>query len=723
MIKPFLALFRSRRLLVVVAGACGTILISAILWLIYNSNPHHGLPYADSFAKSTADEWKAFGGTWATIDGAVRNDSDERGAKLITGSPYWTDYVLDADVKLLGQDGDAGVVIRSSDEELGVDSYSGYYAGLRTRDNRLILGRAEHGWSEFRNTPVLGKVEAFRWYHLQVLALGCEIIASVTPLPRLEPPRVVAVRDRDCFRSGRIGLRSYSAGGVWKNVRVRVATPADEKAIRSDKPIEDIRGTQAVADSTSLFGSGSLPSLVEPQKLPAITQLQPINSLRTGPATNPATATVRGIVSLTTPAIYVQDSTGGVAVDASSRPPLKTGDEVQVSGMVQPGPYSSSLTNATIQLLWAGTPLQPISVTASQAATGSFAAALVEVEGYLRSKGRGPANDIFLNLESGQQSFRAVIQDGRGDSAFLRLKLNSLLRLRGVCVVDRQYTHNLLPFVLLIQSVDDIETVAGPPWWSARNIVATAFGVLFLLFVIVFVFSRVEQWRLRAVLEERELLAHEMHDTLAQSFAGLGFQLQAIRNRMPKEMSILSEQLDLACELVRHSHQEARRNIALLRSDSIAQIGLTAALERCALAMLQSGDIDFHLSTLGDPSPLPLRISGTLFRIGQEALANSVRHASPSRIAISVVYEEDVVKVIIEDDGAGFLESEDQKGFGLRGMRRRAEAISADIEINSSPGAGTRVVVTAPLPRRLTFTTLPGLVWKRISGLQSHEHI
>jgi signal transduction histidine kinase len=88
-----------------------------------------------------------------------------------------------------------------------------------------------------------------------------------------------------------------------------------------------------------------------------------------------------------------------------------------------------------------------------------------------------------------------------------------------------------------------------------------------------------------------------------------------------------------------------------------------------------------------------------------------------------VVYEEDVVKVIVEDDGSGFQEGDDQKGFGLRGMRRRAEAISAEIEISSSPGVGARVVVAAPLPRRLTFTTLPGLVWKRISGLQPHEHI
>jgi signal transduction histidine kinase len=316
-----------------------------------------------------------------------------------------------------------------------------------------------------------------------------------------------------------------------------------------------------------------------------------------------------------------------------------------------------------------------------------------------------------------------VIQGGRGDSAFRRIKLNSLLRLRGVCVVDPRYTHNLLPFVMLLQSLDDIETVSGPPWWSTRNLVAGGFGLLLLLLISLFIFSRLEQWRLRGVLEERELLAHEMHDTLAQSFAGLGFQLQAVRNRLPENMSALREQLDLACDLVRHSHQEARRNIAVLRSDSIAQLGLAGALANCVQSLVRSGEMKLSISTMGDPRPLPLRISGTLLRIGQEALANSVRHASPSRLAITLSYTEETVQISIEDDGVGFEEGDAQKGFGLRGMRRRAAFISAEIEISSAPGAGTKVVVTAPLPTRLPINALPGLLWKRITGLQSHEQI
>ena len=68
----------------------------------YLHGPTHRLPYHDSFQQSKSDEWKALGGTWELVNGTMRNDSDERGAKLLTGSPYWTNYSIEADVYLLG---------------------------------------------------------------------------------------------------------------------------------------------------------------------------------------------------------------------------------------------------------------------------------------------------------------------------------------------------------------------------------------------------------------------------------------------------------------------------------------------------------------------------------------------------------------------------------------------------------------------------------------------
>src|SRR6185312_4886983 len=118
------------------------------------------LPYHDRFAAHETEEWKPFGGTWEIADGAIYNRSDERGAKLITGSSKWTNYTLDTDLELIGHEGDVGVIVRSSQEEPGIDSYNGYYIGLRSVDSALVIGRADHGWMEGRPVSVPGGVRS-----------------------------------------------------------------------------------------------------------------------------------------------------------------------------------------------------------------------------------------------------------------------------------------------------------------------------------------------------------------------------------------------------------------------------------------------------------------------------------------------------------------------------------------------------------------------------------
>jgi signal transduction histidine kinase len=104
---------------------------------------------------------------------------------------------------------------------------------------------------------------------------------------------------------------------------------------------------------------------------------------------------------------------------------------------------------------------------------------------------------------------------------------------------------------------------------------------------------------------------------------------------------------------------------------------------------------------------MPLRITDTLYRIGQEAIANAVRHAHPTEIAISIDYQKNLVRLLVADDGVGFTPAGDLLGFGLRGMRKRAATIAASLKILSNPGHGTKLEVTAPLPPRLTILTWP----------------
>jgi len=225
---------------------------------------------------------------------------------------------------------------------------------------------------------------------------------------------------------------------------------------------------------------------------------------------------------------------------------------------------------------------------------------------------------------------------------------------------------------------------------------------------------------LRAVLEERERLAHEMHDTIAQSFAGIGFQLQAIRNDLHDNNPAALRQLDLASDLVRHSHEEARRSIATLRPESLESVGLLPALERSARRMVDGGSVEVVVSTRGSARPIPVRTTDALYKIGQEAVANAIRHAQPNSLRILLGYETNEVQLVVEDDGIGFAGGVPSLGFGMQGMRKRAESISGILAIKSSPGDGTKVEVTAPLPPRLTLKTWPAYLWQYFQERRSN---
>ena len=325
-----------------------------------------------------------------------------------------------------------------------------------------------------------------------------------------------------------------------------------------------------------------------------------------------------------------------------------------------------------------------------------------------------PSSSISIR----SQSFRAIMKRGRGDYLYNKLKLGSLLRVRGVSVADPAHTQDIVPFTLLVRSTDDIVELAGPPWWSAGHLVAIAISFLLLALLANFLYHRVENWRLRAIVEERERLAYEMHDTLAQGFAGIGFQLEAIRAGVPQGLPRIHQQVDLASELVRHSHAEARRTVEMLRPQQLESEGLLNALTLCAERLVEGGSVAVLSTSLGQVRPIPLNTGDTLYRIGQEALANAVRHAHPTTLNIILEFGKNWVRLLIGDDGSGFIQREDLGGFGVLGMRKRATGISAKLEIFSEPGNGTRVSVTASLPPRITFASWPSLLLKFL-----REHI
>jgi signal transduction histidine kinase len=675
--------------------------------------------YHDSFAFGRTAEWHAYGGSWDSYEGAIRNNSDERGAKLITGSSGWGDYTVGADLLLLGQNGDAGVIVRSSDEEEGVDAYSGYYVGLRDRNNTVVIGRADHGWMEYQAVAVKKPIRPFHWYHLKVVALGCEIAALASD-PETEEKTVVAMQERDCARTGRIGLRSYSSGGLWKNIQVEPARQAELSMM--------VKGAQ-VADSPELMqtetGFNSLlpysGKVVGPtdssSNHPAMDiHTPPLNSLRLLSNIHPSRVTVRGSVVVTAPVLYIEDSSGGIAVDTLQTSSVKIGDELEVTGIVDPRAVGVILRNSRLRLLWSRGPAPPLSVTASQAVTGAFDGMLIEIEGRLQAKSRVNGHSVVFDLQSGHQAYRAILQGVRQDLMFDGLRPQSLLRLRGVCVADPAYTENLTSFALLLRSSEDVGIVAGPPWWDMRHLVEAAFILMILIVAAVFLYFRAEHWRMNAVVEERSRMAREIHDTLAQGFAGIALQLEAAL--YGSHSAVETAPVAMALHMARQSRREAHRSIAALRTLHTDE-SLENMLGKVLRPQVAETKVKLSFSSRGTPQRLCSESEGQVLRIAQEVVANTIQHAGATRIAVSLLFDEGKLVMEIEDDGRGFdlarAPASEEGHFGITGMRERAASMKADVTILSGTG-GTKVTLTVPiLPRRMQlWKSLPP--WTRRLG-------
>jgi len=413
--------------------------------------------------------------------------------------------------------------------------------------------------------------------------------------------------------------------------------------------------------------------------------------------------------------LILEDQGRALLVEVAQIENIKIGDRVEALGFPAPKDTGPFLKDAMIRDVASGLPLLPTTVTPSDLSTGKFNYNLVSTEGRLLRRTREQSREVFL-LQVESSLLLAELAEPRNSIVLPDLREGSRIRISGISILDITGVWNAggptassISYRVLLRSPDDIRILQPPSWWNRTHVVYLAgiLAVLTLIFFGMVIYGRMEGWRLQVVLGERERLAHEVHDTLAQSFAGIGFQLQAIRKAIPSEQAALREQIDLARALVRHSHKEARRSVEPMMPEEFGEVDLLSSLETSARNMLGCGTVEVRTRVIGTPRALPPKIAGPLLRIGQEAIANAIRHADPSLLEISIAHEEQAVRLKVEDDGCGFVKSGGLLGFGLRGMRKRAATLSANLEIRSNPGHGTCVEVTAPAP---SLHTLPAFV-------------
>ncbi len=201
------------------------------------------------------------------------------------------------------------------------------------------------------------------------------------------------------------------------------------------------------------------------------------------------------------------------------------------------------------------------------------------------------------------------------------------------------------------------------------------------------------------VHDERERMAREIHDTLAQGLIGIITQLQAAEQ--PGDEAERARHLDTAARLARDSLSEARRSVRALRPEPLEAAALPDALAGVVTRWSTDTGVPAELATTGTPHPIHPELELSLLRTAQEALSNVAKHAAANRAWLTLSYMEDVVSLDIRDDGVGFAPrpapgDRDDGGFGLTAMRQRLGRVAGTLAIESEPGAGTAISATVP---------------------------
>jgi len=224
--------------------------------------------------------------------------------------------------------------------------------------------------------------------------------------------------------------------------------------------------------------------------------------------------------------------------------------------------------------------------------------------------------------------------------------------------------------------------------------------------------------RRAGILEERQRLAGEIHDTLAQGFAAIVVHLEQADVASGSSMNAARPHLDFARSIARENLEEARRMLTALRPEVLDQEGgLSAALARVTTEWARRTGVPCVLHVTGDVLLLHSEAEVMLLRATQELLANVRKHTKATHVTVTLSYISDVVVLDVRDDGAGFAPnaahdgpSSDESpgeasrgGFGLRGLRERAEQFGGKVDIESAPGDGTTVSVTIPAFRTETY--------------------
>ena len=441
---------------------------------------------------------------------------------------------------------------------------------------------------------------------------------------------------------------------------------------------------------------------------------------------------VRGTVSFCLPGkdVFLANGSQGLLLKSIQQTPLKPGDEVEALGFPTAGVYKAILEDGCFRRIGtSAAPLQVHAIDAATALTGEYDATLVRMGGYLMQQFKTSTEEVLL-LKDGTHLFTARLPQG-GHSSLDRRE-GSLLDVTGICVATgtlHAESTEWRPeaFQLLVASPRDVVIRVMPSLWTRQRLFM-ATGIVSLVLALSLFWANTlrrqvksqtaliqEQWRREATLEERNRIARELHDTLAQSFAGSAFALEGVASRLKLENHPICLHVDMALQAVRSGLTEARRSLMNLRAAPLETRDLNAAIREAAQTLVEGTKVRLHLRLLPLRKPLATEVETAFYRIAVEAMTNAIRHGTPRNLTVEVSTSSQAVALRISDDGTGFDPANvplDQH-YGLIGIRERAEQIHGDLRIVSTPGKGSDVLLNlslsaeqSPPPRRKKITQM-----------------
>jgi len=427
---------------------------------------------------------------------------------------------------------------------------------------------------------------------------------------------------------------------------------------------------------------------------------------------------VHGVVTAHrhTRTLWLQDGDRGLRVASAQTGALLPGDVVEVVGFADHGGYAPNLSDAIFRKVASGPPPVPLGLRTT-AEISRQDSNLVQIEAKLDEVRETP-DGVLLALSWNGASVGALLPHGAGDPKDTRWEPGSWVRATGICVPGQS---DFLPpsglwlanqMQMLLRSPQDLAVVRAAPWLTTRRALLLAVAVATVILVALVVVSilarrqiaqreearKLAEVEFAAMLAERNRLARELHDTIAQELNAVSMQMELAKNSAKAgTVEDVMPYLATAHSIVRGCLAEARESIWDMRSHILEKTDLLGALRSVAEQMSAGLGCTIRTEAHGKPRRLAPMIENNLLRIGQEAVSNALKHAQAKLIELEISFEASCVRLVIRDDGRGFDPAAERADghFGLRGMKERVEQMHGELSIRRGESGGTCVEVAA----------------------------